>query len=75
MKKQFNVLATAILSILASTSAQAVQFDGFMTAGASKIVSIDDADKGSVYIGGLGDRGITEDLTFERDTRFGLQIS
>jgi hypothetical protein len=75
MKKQYNVLATAILSILASTSAQAVQFDGFMTAGASKIVSIDDADKGSVYIGGLGDRGITEDLTFERDTRFGLQIS
>jgi hypothetical protein len=75
MKKQFNVLATAILSILASTSVQAIQFDGFMTAGAAKIVSIDDVDKGHVYIGGLGDRGITEDLTFERDTRFGLQIS
>ena len=75
MKKQFNLLATAVLSVLASNSAQAIQFDGFMTAGASKIVSIDDADKGNIYIGGLGDRGITEDLTFEKDTRFGLQIS
>lgn len=75
MKKQFNLLSAAIVSVLASTSAQAIQFDGFMTAGASKIVSIDDADKGNIYIGGLGDRGITEDLTFEKDTRFGLQIS
>jgi len=75
MKKQFNLLATAVLSVLASTSAQAIQFDGFMTAGAAKIVSMDDADSGNIYIGGLGDRGITEDLTFEKDTRFGLQIS
>jgi hypothetical protein len=75
MKKQFNLLTVAILTALASTSAQAIQFDGFMTAGASKIVDIDDADSGHIYIGGLGDRGITEDLTFERDTRFGLQIS
>jgi len=75
MKKQLNLIATAVLSVIASSSAQAIQFDGFMTAGASKIVSIDDADKGNIYIGGLGDRGITEDLTFERDTRFGLQIS
>jgi hypothetical protein len=75
MKKQFNLLATAVLSVLASNSAQAIQFDGFMTAGASQIVQIDDVDKGNVYIGGLGDRGITDDLTFERDTRFGLQIS
>ncbi len=75
MKKQFNLLATAVLSVLASNSAQAIQFDGFMTAGAAMIVDIDDADKGNVYIGGLGDRGITEDLTFEKDTRFGLQIS
>ncbi|MDT8283547.1 MAG: hypothetical protein RQ982_12175, partial [Gammaproteobacteria bacterium] len=28
-----------------------------------------------VYIGGLGDRGITDNVTFERDTRFGLQVS
>lgn len=75
MKKQFNLLATAVLSVLASSSAQAIQFDGFMTAGAAMIVDIDNADKGNVYIGGLGDRGITEDLTFEKDTRFGLQIS
>ncbi len=75
MKKQFNLLSAAIVSVLASTPAQAIQFDGFMTAGASKIVTIDDADKGNIYIGGLGDRGITEDLTFEKDTRFGLQIS
>jgi hypothetical protein len=75
MKKQFNLLSAAVLAALASTPVQAIQFDGFMTAGASKIVDIDDADKGNIYIGGLGDRGITEDLTFEKDTRFGLQIS
>ena len=75
MKKQFNLLSAAIVSVLASTPAQAIQFDGFMTAGASQIVSIDKLDEGAIYIGGLGDRGVTEDLTFERDTRFGLQIS
>ena len=75
MKKQFNLLSAAIVAVLASTPAQAIQFDGFMTAGATKIVTIEDADKGNIYIGGLGDRGITEDLTFEKDTRFGLQIS
>jgi len=75
MKKQLNLIATAVVSVLASSTAQAIQFDGFMTAGASQIVQIDDADKGNIYIGGLGDRGITEDLTFEKDTRFGLQIS
>ncbi len=75
MKKQFNLLATAIMAALVSTSAQAIQFDGFMTAGATKIVDIDKDDKGNIYIGGLGDRGITDDVTFERDTRFGLQIS
>jgi len=75
MKKQFNLLSAAIVAVLASTPAQAIQFDGFMTAGATKIVSVDDADKTHTYIGGLGDRGITEDLSFERDTRFGLQIS
>ena len=75
MKKQFNVLSAAIVAVLASTPAQAIQFDGFMTAGAAQIVSIDDADKGNIYIGGLGDRGISEDLSFEKDSRFGLQIS
>ncbi len=74
MKKQLNLISVAMLSVLA-TSAQAVQFDGFMTVGAAKIVDIEDADKGNIYIGGLGDRGISEDLSFERDSRFGLQIS
>lgn len=75
MRKQLNLVAAAVLTALASSPAQAIQFDGFMTAGAAKIVSIDDADKGNIYIGGLGDRGISEDLSFEKDTRFGLQIS
>ena len=72
MKKQFNLLATAVLSVMASSSAQAIQFDGFITAGGS---IHDDSDNKNVYIGSLGDRGITNDLTFETDTRFGLQIS
>ncbi len=74
MKKQLNLISAAVLTMLA-TSAQAVQFDGFMTVGAAKIVDIEDADKGNVYIGSLGDRGISDDLSFERDSRFGLQIS
>ena len=53
MKKQFNLLSAAIVAVLASTPAQAIQFDGFMTAGATKIVNIEDADKGNIYIGGL----------------------
>jgi len=75
MKKQLNLITAAVISSFAATTAQAIQFDGFMTAGASKIVAIEDADKGNIYIGGLGDRGVTEDLTFEKDTRFGLQVS
>ncbi|VAW53148.1 hypothetical protein MNBD_GAMMA06-1995 [hydrothermal vent metagenome] len=75
MKKQFNLLSTAIIAALASSPAQAIQFDGFMTVGAAKIVDIEDADKGNVYIGALGDRGISNDLSFEKDTRFGIQIS
>ncbi len=70
MKKQFNRLTCAIFALLATQSAQAIQFDGFMTAGASI------HDSGSnVYVGSLGDRGITDNLSFETDTRFGLQIS
>jgi len=72
MKKQFNRLAIAIISAFAATSAQAIQFDGFMTVGAS---IHDDSTHKNTYIGGLGDRGITNDPTFETDTRFGLQIS
>lgn len=75
MNKQIHILTAAILSALASTSVQAIQFDGFMTAGATQIVDIEDKHKQHVYLGGLGDRGITKDMTFEKDTRFGLQIS
>ncbi len=67
--------------MLASASAHAIQFDGFFTVGAA--IHDDDTNKDNlaadgrenVYIGSLGDRGVTQDLTFETDTRFGLQIS
>ena len=67
--------------MLASASAHAIQFDGFFTVGAA--IHDDDTNKNNpavdgrenIYIGSLGDRGITQDLTFETDTRFGLQIS
>jgi len=75
MKKQFNLLATAIMATLVTTSAQAIQFDGFMTVGATKMVDIDKKDKNNEYAGGLADRGMTDDVTFEKDSRFGLQIS
>jgi hypothetical protein len=66
------------VAMLASASAHAIQFDGFFTVGAA--IHDDDTNSGNpagenVYISSLGDRGITEDLTFETDTRFGLQIS
>jgi len=49
----------------------AVQFDGFLTAGGA----IHDDKNKNRYIGSLGDRGITDDFSFETDSRFGLQIS
>ena len=69
------------VTLLTSASAQAIQFDGFFTVGAA--IHDDDTNRSNpvaeghenVYIGSLGDRGITQDLTFETDTRFGLQIS
>ena len=75
--RKFSTLSAAMLT---SLSAHAIQFDGFFTVGAS--IHDDDTNKDNpmavgenIYIGSLGDRGITEDLTFETDTRFGLQIS
>jgi len=66
--------------MLASASVHAIQFDGFFTVGAAihdddTNANNPDAVSENRYIGSLGDRGITEDLTFETDTRFGLQIS
>ena len=70
-------ISTFGIAMLASASAHAIQFDGFFTVGAA--IHDDDTNSASGsenrYIGSLGDRGITEDLTFETDTRFGLQIS
>ena len=64
------------LATLVSASAQAIQLDGFFTVGAA--IHDDDTNKSNPaanglenrYIGSLGDRGITQDLTFETDTRF-----
>ena len=56
---------------IASSSASAIQFDGFLTTGASW----HDDENNNRYIGSLGDRGVTNDASFETDTRFGLQIS
>lgn len=69
--RKFNMLAASICAAMASSPAYAVQFDGFFTVGAAT----HDDDNKNRYIGSLGDRGITDDLTFETDTRFGLQIS
>ena len=74
-------ISTFGIAMMASASAQAIQLDGFFTVGAA--IHDDDTNKNNPlangsenrYIGSLGDRGITEDLTFETDTRFGLQIS
>lgn len=71
MYKKSNILAAAVAAFVTSSSAYAVQFDGFLTAGASWH---DDKNKNR-YIGSLGDRGVINDASFETDTRFGLQVS
>ncbi len=72
MRKKISGLVAVFTLAAASVPAQAIQFDGFMTVGAA---IHDDSDNKNIYIGSLGDRGITDKLTFEADTRFGLQIS
>ena len=71
MKTRYSAIASALATIMAASPASAIQFDGFFTVGAA---THDDKNKNR-YIGSLGDRGITDDITFETDTRFGLQIS
>lgn len=71
MYKKLTVLAGAMATAMAASSASAIQFDGFLTAGASW----HDDENENRYIGSLGDRGIQNDASFETDTRFGLQIS
>ena len=59
MCKKLNMLASTVVVALAASSANAeVQWDGFMTAGASWH---DDKNKNR-YIGSLGDRGVQNDV-------------
>lgn len=71
MYKKSNILAAAMVALLVGAPAYAVQFDGFLTAGAAWH---DDKNKNR-YIGSLGDRGVQDSTSFETDSRFGLQIS
>ena len=81
MSSFLRKFSTFVVAMLTSASVQAIQLDGFFTVGAA--IHDDDTNENNpvadghenVYIGSLGDRGITQDLTFETDTRFGLQIS
>jgi len=71
MSSKLRIFSTFIVVALVSAPAHAIQFDGFFTVGAA---TNDDKNK-NTYISSLGDRGITEDITFETDTRFGLQMT
>ena len=63
--RKYSVLALSLLAATASSSAWAIQFDGFLTAGGA--VS-DEATTG--YLGTIND-----EISFETDSRFGLQIT
>jgi len=67
MHKKGNYLATAMAALLASSSAHAIQFDGFLTAGYTQL---DGEDQNLTPY-----QGITSDARFDVDSRFGLQIS
>ena len=67
MHKHVNILALTITALLASSSAYAIQFDGFLTAG---VTQLDDDDQNLTPY-----QGITDDARFDVDSRFGLQIS
>lgn len=71
MYKKLSILACAMTAAMSAASVSAMQFDGFLTTG----VSWHDDKNDNRYIGSLGDRGVTNDASFETDTRFGLQIS
>lgn len=68
MNHKLKILAGVITTCLASSSAQAVQFDGFLTAGGTFM-----DDKGKLDLTDY--QGITDDIRFDSDSRFGLQIS
>ena len=71
MSSKLRNISTFAIAMLASAPVYAIQFDGFFTVGAA---THDDKNK-NTYISSLGDRGITEDVTFETDTRFGIQMT
>ena len=66
--KKLKILAGVIAACLANSPAQAVQFDGFLTAGGTFM-----DDKGKTDLTDY--QGITDDIRFDSDSRFGLQIS
>ena len=70
MKKLF--LCSALMgAVVASNSVNAVEFDGFLTAGFS--VHDQDVPGGSPSITYLD--GVTDDISFDNDSKFGLQIT
>ena len=68
MSQKIKILAGVIAACLANSPVQAVQFDGFLTAGGTFM-----DDKGKIDLTDY--QGITDDIRFENDSRFGLQIS
>src|SRR5210317_1215426 len=68
MTQKHKILGGLIAACLANTPVHAVQFDGFLTAGGTFM-----DDKGNLNLTDY--QGITDDIRFDSDSRFGLQIS
>lgn len=68
MLRKLNLVSCISASMLVCASANAIQFDGFLTAGMTRL---DDNDNQSL----TPYQGITGDTRFDVDSRFGLQIS
>lgn len=64
MKKRIVISAMAA-SVLFTTQGQAIEFDGFLTAG----LAVQDQDN-VTYLD-----GITNDISFDNDSKFGLQVT
>lgn len=65
MSQKLKIITAMIAAGFVSTQAQAVQIDGFLTAGGAF-----SDEKTTGYLGSIND-----DVSFETDSRFGLQIS
>ena len=68
MLRKLNLVSCISASMLICASANAIQFDGFLTAGMTRL---DDNDNKFL----TPYQGITGDTRFDVDSRFGLQIS